>query len=239
MQEGILILGLTAASVGLFHTLAGPDHYLPFVMMARARSWSFSRTLWITFVCGLGHVLSSVLLGGLGLALGIAVGELESLEAVRGNLAAWAMIAFGFAYFIWGLRYAMRQQPHVHGHFHAHGVPHRHDSGVHEHGHDNTPTHERASQSITPWALFVIFVLGPCEPLIPVLMYPAAKMSLGGVAFIAFVFCAITILTMMVMVSALLWGVALVFPARLERHVHSIAGGTICLSGLAIQCLGL
>jgi len=27
------------------------------------------------------------------------------------------------------------------------------------------------------WALFLIFVFGPCEPLIPLIMYPAAKLN--------------------------------------------------------------
>jgi hypothetical protein len=31
---------LTAASIGFFHTLLGPDHYLPFIMMSWARKWS-------------------------------------------------------------------------------------------------------------------------------------------------------------------------------------------------------
>ena len=30
-----------------------------------------------------------------------------------------------------------------------------------------------SARSITPWALFVVFILGPCEPLIPILMFTA------------------------------------------------------------------
>ncbi len=48
---------------------------------------------------------------------------------------------------------------------------------AHEHTHDgeHAHVHESESSSITPWVLFVIFVLGPCEPLIPLLMFPAAS----------------------------------------------------------------
>ncbi len=63
--QRLSVLALTAVSVGFFHTLFGPDHYLPFIVMAKAREWSFARTFWITFVSGLGHVLSSVALGHL------------------------------------------------------------------------------------------------------------------------------------------------------------------------------
>ncbi|MBD3296392.1 MAG: hypothetical protein GF392_03405, partial [Candidatus Omnitrophica bacterium] len=98
MSKEILILCATAASIGFVHTIFGPDHYLPFIVMSKARNWSMPKTAVITFLCGLGHILSSVVLGFVGLALGIAVMKLEALEAFRGNLAAWALIGFGAAY---------------------------------------------------------------------------------------------------------------------------------------------
>ncbi|NIR37211.1 MAG: hypothetical protein GWN73_15615, partial [Actinobacteria bacterium] len=64
MTEGVAVWSLLAAAVGVAvtHTALGPDHYLPFVMLARARKWSWARTLTVTGICGLGHVASSVLL---------------------------------------------------------------------------------------------------------------------------------------------------------------------------------
>ncbi|MFO7940180.1 MAG: hypothetical protein R6U66_10565 [Bacteroidales bacterium] len=78
-------------------------HYLPFIVMSKARNWSFSKKLWITFMCGNGHVLGAVLLGAVGIALGIGVQQLEFVEALRGDLAALAFILFGLLYFLWGL----------------------------------------------------------------------------------------------------------------------------------------
>ncbi|MCH7764784.1 MAG: hypothetical protein IIB95_13800 [Candidatus Marinimicrobia bacterium] len=49
------ILLLTAASIGFVHTIIGPDHYLPFIMISRARSWSFQKTIFITLLCGMGR----------------------------------------------------------------------------------------------------------------------------------------------------------------------------------------
>ena len=62
MSEAHILL-VTAASIAFLHTLLGPDHYVVFTAMGKARSWSLARTLRITFLCGLGHVLSSVLIG--------------------------------------------------------------------------------------------------------------------------------------------------------------------------------
>ncbi|MFH1081514.1 MAG: sulfite exporter TauE/SafE family protein [Pseudomonadota bacterium] len=237
MPEEYAVLILTAASIGFLHTLVGPDHYLPFIVMARARQWSLLKTGWITLLCGFGHVASSVLLGIVGIALGIAVSKLEGVESFRGNLAAWALIAFGLVYFVWGLRKAWSKKSHEHYHAHASGIAHAH---AHSHESEHVHTHEsEGTASITPWILFTIFVLGPCEPLIPIVMYPAAKQSLSGVVWVTAVFGGITILTMLGIVTASSWGLQMIPFRRAEKYVHALAGGVICLSGLAIQSLGL
>ena len=235
LSNEMAVLTVTAASLGFFHTLLGPDHYLPFVVMARARRWSQVRTAWITFLCGLGHIGSSVALGLAGIALGIAVTRLEGIEALRGDLAAWALIAFGLVYFVWGLKKAGRNRPHEHGHVHEDGIVHAHR---HIHGTDHAHVHGDNSR-ITPWVLFTIFVLGPCEPLIPVLMVPAAKESLSGLLWVTGVFGGVTILTMMGIVLISLRGINRIPLEGLERYAHALAGGTICLCGIAVRFLGV
>jgi len=237
MSNECAILMVTAASVGFLHTLLGPDHYLPFIMMARARRWTLFKTGWITFLCGVGHVGSSVLLGIIGIALGIAVTKLETVESFRGDLAAWALIAFGLVYFVWGLRKAWRMKPHEHPHMHI-------DGGAHDHVHSHVSGHvhvhaEEGNPNITPWVLFTIFVLGPCEPLIPILMYPAAQKSVSGLVWVTAVFGGVTILTMLGIVMASSWGFHMIPLRKAERYSHALAGGAICLCGLAIQFLGL
>jgi hypothetical protein len=61
---------VAAASIGFFHTLLGPDHYVPFAMMSWSRKWSWSKTALITLLCGLGHIAGSVILGLVGVSLG-------------------------------------------------------------------------------------------------------------------------------------------------------------------------
>ena len=99
-----------AFGVGVVHTLLGPDHYLPFIMLAKARGWSRLRTVAVTSICGVGHIASSVVLGVIGIAFGLAIGQIESMESGRGPLAAWALVAFGVAYALWGLRHALRRR---------------------------------------------------------------------------------------------------------------------------------
>lgn len=233
----MILLTTTAASIGFFHTLFGPDHYLPFVVMSRARKWSRFKTAWITFLCGLGHIASSVLLGMIGIAFGTAVSKLELVESFRGNIAAWALIVFGLVYFVWGLRRAIRNRSHEHLHMHSDGSAHLHE---HVHTKEHAHIHEKKGKvNITPWILFTIFVLGPCEPLIPILMYPAAKNSRGGLLLVTAVFGGVTILTMLSIVLIATLGVNLLPLKKIERYTHALAGGAIFLCGLAIVFLGL
>jgi nickel/cobalt transporter (NicO) family protein len=237
ISKEIWILTGTAIGLGCFHTVIGPDHYLPFIAMAKARQWALKKTLLIAFFSGLGHVLSSVLLGFAGLGLGIALGKLEIAESWRGNAAAWLMIGFGFAYLVWGLHRAMKNKPHRHLHFHADGEPHEH---LHQHESEHVHVHDQKEKAnITPWVLFTIFVFGPCEPLIPLVMYPAAKHSLSGVILVAAAFGTATIATMLTIITLSAWGLSFVRLGRFERFAHAMAGAAIFLSGLAVQFLGL
>ncbi len=230
-----MVLAVTAFGLGVFHTLIGPDHYVPFVMIAKARRWSLWRTNLLTLVCGVGHVLSSVVLGFLGIAAIVAMEKIEWLEGVRGNLAAWLVVAFGLVYMVWGVRQAIRNKTHTHGHGHVDGGQH-----LHEHAHVGGHTHVHAkTKSITPWVLFIVFIFGPCEVLIPTLMVPAANHNYGAVALIATVFGTATIGTMLLTVTLATSGLKLVRLGKAERFSHVIAGAVIAASGLAIQFLGM
>ena len=226
-----------AAGLGFVHTLLGPDHYLPFIAMSRSGGWTFKKTMWITVLCGLGHVLSSVLLGILGIVLGIGVSRLENVESTRGDLAAWALIAFGLIYMIWGLRKAYRDRKHEHVHAHDDGQLHEH---THRHWGLHVHTHASSSRNkMTPWVLFTIFILGPCEPLIPLVMYPAAHHNAGGVILVTALFGLVTIGTMTAIVMISLSGIRLIPLSGLERFTHAISGGVILLCGLSVRFLGL
>ncbi len=237
MSEELLILVATAASLGFLHTVFGPDHYLPFIVMGRARRWSMTKTAWITGICGLGHIASSIVLGFIGVAFGVALNKLEFIESFRGNIAAWLLIAFGLVYFIWGLRRAIRNKPHKHPHAHDDKSEHTH---MHVHADDHLHVHAKEGvKNITPWILFTIFVFGPCEPLIPILMYPAAKSSIFGIALVAGVFGGVTISTMLGIVLLVSMGVNLIPLKKIERYSHAMAGAAIFLCGMSIQFLGL
>jgi len=236
MDNSIALLSVTAVSLGFIHTILGPDHYLPFIVLSEARKWTTRKTMFITFLCGLGHVFSSVILGLVGIAVGISVNRLVSVESFRGNIAAWLFIAFGLVYMIISIRSLYRKRKHTHSHYHIGG-----DKHVHEHNHieEHTHIHETDKAKTTPWILFLIFVFGPCEPLIPILMYPAAENNIPGAVVVSLLFSVVTIATMMGIVLAFKLGLSKINLKPVEKYSNLIAGAMIFFSGIAIRFLGL
>ncbi len=250
MTEQLLVLSATAATLGVVHTAIGPDHYVPFIAMSRAGGWSLRKTMMVTFLCGLGHVLGSVAIGMVGIAFGVAVLSLETIEAARGDLAGWLLLSFGAAYMVWGIRRAVRNRPHTHAHRHADGTVHVHE---HTHAAEHLHVHDHAERgggagskgSLTPWVLFTIFLFGPCEPLIPLLMYPAAQGRFIDVVIVSVIFAVATIGTMSVIVFAVCYGAERMpsrrrtmlegFGGRIQRYAHAIAGCVVLACGLAIK----
>ena len=235
------MLFLTAVMIGFVHTVVGPDHYLPFILIGRARGWGLGRTSLLTFACGLGHVLSSVVIGMVGLGASRALSEVQGWEAARGQWAAWAMMLFGVAYLAFGLWRGFRPSSHSHGHLHLHGSSHSHaHTHPHEHAHPPEAAEGRRSwKELTPWVLFIIFVLGTCEPLIPLFFASGLKGQWHEVALVASGYGIATLVAMHLIVIACWLGLERIRWGRVERWSHALAGGVVLLSGAGIVFLGL
>ncbi|MDD3877172.1 MAG: hypothetical protein PHT69_11155 [Bacteroidales bacterium] len=236
-QESIILI-ITTVSLAFIHTLTGPDHYLPFVVISKARNWTMKKTIWFTVLCGLGHVGSSVLLGLIGIAFGIAVSSLELWEGKRGSVISVLILAFGFVYFIWGVFRAVKNKPHHHIHSHGKAM-HEHE---HTHNHEHVHVHAQPAKdkiNITPWILFTIFIFGPCEPLIPLVMYPAAQNNTALLILVTLLFSLVTIGTMISLVVLAVKGLSFLPMKKIERYNHALAGFTILLCGLGMVFFGL
>lgn len=259
MSTTLPALCASALAIGVFHTLLGPDHYLPFVALSKARAWSRRRTLLITGTFGVAHTVGTVLLGAAGLALGLQLGWLESVEALRGDLAAMGLLGIGLAYTGWAVwrllrhRHTRHHTPtytHIHegapGHSHpqANGSLHLHTSHGHSqasgalhfhafHRHPHAHRHDLPAPALS-WGLFLVFVFGPCEALIPLLMYPAAHHDAAGVALVTLVFVLATVGTMLSAVSLALWGLNRLKVESLTPYADVLAGATLTLCGGAI-----
>ncbi|PIQ81894.1 MAG: hypothetical protein COV76_06475 [Candidatus Omnitrophica bacterium CG11_big_fil_rev_8_21_14_0_20_64_10] len=210
----MLTLMISAVSVAFFHALA-PDHWLPFVALAKGSDWKMGRLAFITTLAGIGHVASSLLIGALGLWAGWAVHRMGGVEAWRGSVAIWLLIGFGVAYALWGFKHAQHPHPHL--------------------------TVKEAVKTYAArrvWLLIAILVFGPCEPLIP-LMFLSYKEGPAAIAAVCAAFSVVTV-GMVVGQSCLTYaGFRLFRPAWMERYAHALAGLAIALTGVAVLALGL
>lgn len=210
-EEMVLLYGL-AVGLGFTHTILGPDHYVPFIALSRAGGWTLRRTLLITLLCGVAHVLSSVALGLIGLGLGTEVVKLENIESARGRMAGWLLLGFGLAYTVWAVRRAIRLG-----------------------GRRGVQSPRRGDSSSWGRILFVVFVFGPCEPLIPLLMVPAAHGHWANLAIVSVLFGLTTLLTMLGMVAASVTGLSW-WGARWAGNFTGRYGPV--LAGLAVLACG-
>ena len=225
------MLILTAIAISFIHTVAGPDHYLPFIVLSKSRGWSVGKTLWWTIVCGCGHVWSSVLLALGGAAIGWSLSSVKWLESVRGGVAGWLFLLFGLVYAIWGLLKAKQNYRHKHFDLYEDGSLYVYE---HKHGQAVAP---QERHKVTPWVLFIIFLLGPCEPMIPLLYLPAAKSSWGAMAILITVYTIFTLLTMVAMVLAGYYGTKLFTFINFHKYAHALGGATIFICGVGMLFL--
>ena len=225
----------TSVFIAVTHTLIGIDHYVPFVVLSKANAWTMKKTMTIVLLCGIGHVLSSVLLGLFGIALSQSVTFLVNIETIRGTLATSFMIGFGLIYTCWALTQLYRNKPHTHL---VNG-----EKILHDHHHiEQTQTHHEAKPKKnlnTIWGLFILFVLGPCEPLIPLLMFPAATQNTFAFIAVTAAFSLTTIITMMGLTYIGVKGLKTINVKGLEKYSHALAGTAITLCGVMILTLGI
>jgi len=168
-----------------------------------------------------------------GVALGFSLSKINWLEDIRGGLAAWALFIFGLMLLVFGLYRAYKNSTHKHFDIYESG-----DVYVYEHNHNQGPIMPTEKKKVTPWVMFIIFLLGPCEPMIPLLTYPAILDSTYGIILITVVFLFFTLLMMVLMVILGYYGYSLIKTEFLEKYINAIAGGTIAICGAGMIFLG-
>src|SRR5690606_9708352 len=102
-----IIAGSLVLSV--LHALI-PNHWLPVLAISKKENWTLNQTTSVTFIAGLSHAISTVLIG---LIIGLFGVKLsENIEAFTHFIAPAILIFLGIFYIY---------QHHRHKHFHVHG----------------------------------------------------------------------------------------------------------------------
>lgn len=241
MTESLAVLVAATVSTAVVHTLI-PDHWLPFVLVARSRKWETRVTLLLTAGSALLHVSVSV---GLGLAARFVGHGAETAVGLGESIERWAggiLVVFGLAYAGWFLRRG--------GHQHHFGMHPHHEPGVahppsNRHPHDLAPSAAGAPGGNAPprngirsgLALAAIVGFNPCVLVIPYI-YLAGAMGTLPLALVSAAFAISTIACMVVLAMLGLKGTARLESTFLVRYGEAVSGGLIAVTGLAILIVG-
>ncbi len=117
-----------AAGVGFGHAIL-PDHWVPLAVLGRARRYPLSRIARLSGLAGVAHVLVSLVLGAVIIAIGLQFRS--TIQNAQDTIIGCVLIATGLGFAV------LELTGHGHSHDHEHG--HSHD---HDHDHDNHAEHD-------------------------------------------------------------------------------------------------
>jgi nickel/cobalt transporter (NicO) family protein len=130
-----------AAGVGFGHAIM-PDHWVPLAVIGRTRRYPLARVARLSSLAGVAHVLVSLLLGGIIVAIGLQFRS--TVEHAQAEIVGGVLLATGVAFALLELsghgHGRDHDERHEHGHAHARG-----DGPGHErrHDHDHGPASRR------------------------------------------------------------------------------------------------
>ena len=184
----IALLIVAAASVAVLHSIL-PDHWVPLAVVARTQRWSLLRVARVSTLASAGHVLTSVVLGGVIALVGLQFQR--EIDVQQGHIVGGVLVLTGLGFLVWGLT------GHGHGHDHEHSHGHLHEQSD---DHENGPTVETASTE-QPLAKRLAAIAVPfgvaASPDLTILPVALAAGAVGGVTVVGvlIVFVAVTMAT--------------------------------------------
>ena len=230
-------LAVTGFTVAFFHA-AIPTHWLPFVLVARARGWNRAQTLLVTMFAGLGHVVLTTLLG-----LAIAWCGFQ----VDGQMGeAFPRIAGGFLVAV-GLYYFWRQwtgrglcHHTVPGGKHHADEHCGHETEGHSHWDGELKDSELISRKKGDWAaisgLFLMLTLSPCEAFLPIYL-SGVQFGWRGFFVLSAILAAATFAGMLVFTWLALVGLEKIQVKKFERYEAAWLGALFTLVGVLIMLM--
>jgi nickel/cobalt exporter len=172
---------LAAGGVAVGHAVL-PDHWVPLAVMSRTRRYSLGRVARLSTIAGLAHVLVSVVLGAVIVAVGLQLRK--SVESAQSVIVGSLLIGTGVVFLL--LEVGGR------GHRHPHGGSHRHS-----HGHEHDQAERHASAHVPSLLAFVVSFGAAASPdltILPVFLAATAA-GVGAAVGSLVVFAVVTVAT--------------------------------------------
>jgi nickel/cobalt exporter len=100
-----------AAGVGFGHAVL-PDHWVPLALLGRTRRYPLSRIARLSGLAGVAHVLVSIVLGGVIIAIGLQFRS--AIQTAQDTIVGSLLIATGVGFLVLDLWSAGHHHPHDH-----------------------------------------------------------------------------------------------------------------------------
>ncbi len=229
MTSTAFLLFLSSCSTAVIHALI-PDHWLPFVLMARAQSWSERRAATLTGLAGILHVLVTIVAGGLTIIAGSS--SVHSLAEQTGHSLSFVV---GLLLAVFGASYGIfrhLREARVHAVAGPEQVAPGESGGhVHVHGHLLERWFHGA---LTAGALVLVIGISPCALLVPILFAASAAGS-GAVLAAALGFALCTVATMVGVTIVAMRGMRRIELPFFTRYGDLISGAIVGAVGLLLM----
>ncbi len=122
-----------AAGVGFGHAIL-PDHWVPLAVLGRTRRYPLSRIARLSGLAGIAHVLVSIVLGAVIIAVGLQFRS--TVQHAQDTIIGCILIATGIGFLV--LEATGHGHHHDHDdHHHDHDDPHHDRDDLHHHDHDD------------------------------------------------------------------------------------------------------
>ncbi len=212
-----------AAGVGFGHAVL-PDHWVPLAVLGRTRRYPLSRIARLSSLAGVAHVLVSIALGAVIIAIGLQFRS--SIQHAQNTLIGCILIATGIGFLVLELT----GHGHHHDHDHGHGGHHHHSAEQHHHGHEPAP---RRLGGIAAVMIPFGAAASPDLTILPVFL-AATTAGIATAVGSLVVFAAVTIGTIVGLTLAAARGGYQIQDERLERWGNVFTAAVLAIIGLLV-----
>jgi FtsH-binding integral membrane protein len=213
-----------AAGVGFGHAIL-PDHWVPLAVVGRTRRYPLSRIARLSSLAGVAHVLVSILLGAVIIAIGLQFRS--TIEHAQDTIIGFILIATGIGFLLLELTGRGHHHHDHDGHHH-----HHHDDGPRDHHHTTAPPPPRISGLA---AVMVPFgaAASPDLTILPVFLAATTAGIVTAVGSLL-IFAAVTIGTIVGLTLAAARGGYQIQGEWLERWGNVFTAGVLGIIGLLV-----
>jgi nickel/cobalt transporter (NicO) family protein len=222
-----------AAGVGFGHAVL-PDHWVPLAVLGRTRRYPLSRVARLSGMAGVAHVLVSIALGAVIVAIGLQFRS--AIQSTQDTIVGGVLIATGIALVV--VELTGHGHGRGHGHDHGHAPYHHHHHDGHEpDGDTQSRAHGSSSRSRFHGLAAVVVPFGaaasPDLTILPVFL-AAATVGIATAIGSILIFAGVTIGTIVGLTVAAACG-GYQFRGRwLERWGNVLTAIVLAVIGLLV-----